>query len=260
VSQQDVDTVRDALTAFNSGDLARILTIADPQIEAQVPASISSEPDTYRGHERIRRYFESFTGLPGGGLTSASSATARELLLLQPGGFEGLDVTEVVDGMEHLAVADRYDHAEERLAGNTARDTPPTDPAKQNDAIVTCISYLVGLNLETVKLGSVGVPQLPYPIVAAIYGFGSLHQALEDRVPLNVAVYFREEGIKVVTLPIFKLAADEIHVLLRHRMPSIPLARPPMDDRTSEGGEIGRRRREPPWPSSQCPRGILESG
>jgi uncharacterized protein len=60
VSQEDVATVRDALTAFNSGDLARILTLCDPQIEAEVPASISSEPDTYRGHEGIRRYFESF--------------------------------------------------------------------------------------------------------------------------------------------------------------------------------------------------------
>jgi uncharacterized protein len=60
VSQEDVDTVRDALTAFNSGDLARILALSDPEIEAEVPASISSEPDTYRGHEGIRRYFESF--------------------------------------------------------------------------------------------------------------------------------------------------------------------------------------------------------
>jgi ketosteroid isomerase-like protein len=60
VSQEDVETVRDALTAFNSGDLARILAFSDPQIEAEVPASISSEPDTYRGHAGIRRYFESF--------------------------------------------------------------------------------------------------------------------------------------------------------------------------------------------------------
>jgi ketosteroid isomerase-like protein len=60
VSQEDVEAVRAALTAFNSGDLAQILTLSDPQIEAEVPASISSEPDTYRGHEGIRRYFESF--------------------------------------------------------------------------------------------------------------------------------------------------------------------------------------------------------
>ena len=60
MSQQNVETVREGFEAFNSGAIARILAFAHPDFEAIVPPELSAEPDTYRGHDGIRRYFESF--------------------------------------------------------------------------------------------------------------------------------------------------------------------------------------------------------
>jgi ketosteroid isomerase-like protein len=55
-----VVNVRQLFEAFNSGDVARILAFTHPDFEGEVPPELSAEPDTYRGHEGIRRYFESF--------------------------------------------------------------------------------------------------------------------------------------------------------------------------------------------------------
>ena len=60
MSQQDIDTLRQLMAAFNGGDMDRILSLTDPDFEAVIPPQLSAEPDTYRGHEGIRRYFESF--------------------------------------------------------------------------------------------------------------------------------------------------------------------------------------------------------
>ena len=52
--------LRETLAAFNSGDLERILHFVHPEFEGVVPPEYSAEPDTYRGHEGIRRYFRTF--------------------------------------------------------------------------------------------------------------------------------------------------------------------------------------------------------
>ena len=60
MSQANVENLRQAYEAFNSGDIGRILAFAHPDFEAVVPPELSAEPDTYRGHDGIRRYFQSF--------------------------------------------------------------------------------------------------------------------------------------------------------------------------------------------------------
>ncbi len=60
MSAENVEIVRAGFEAFNSGGIARILAFAHPDFEAIVPPELSAEPDTYRGHDGIRRYFESF--------------------------------------------------------------------------------------------------------------------------------------------------------------------------------------------------------
>ncbi len=60
MSLENVEIVREGFEAFNSGAIERILAFADPDFEAIVPPELSAEPDTYRGHEGIRRYFQSF--------------------------------------------------------------------------------------------------------------------------------------------------------------------------------------------------------
>jgi ketosteroid isomerase-like protein len=60
VSQRNVETIRRGFEALSSGDIERILEFVDPDFEGEVPPELSTEPDTYRGHEGIRRYFQSF--------------------------------------------------------------------------------------------------------------------------------------------------------------------------------------------------------
>jgi ketosteroid isomerase-like protein len=60
MSQRNVEALRQVLEAFNSGDMGRILALTHPDFEGEVPPELSAEPDTYRGHQGIRRYFQSF--------------------------------------------------------------------------------------------------------------------------------------------------------------------------------------------------------
>jgi len=52
--------LREGFDALSSGDEQRILAFAHPDFETVVPPEFSAEPDTYRGHEGIRRYFKLF--------------------------------------------------------------------------------------------------------------------------------------------------------------------------------------------------------
>ena len=56
----DREVLAAALDASNRRDLDAAVALADPQFEGVVPSSMSAEPDVYKGHEGIRRYFESF--------------------------------------------------------------------------------------------------------------------------------------------------------------------------------------------------------
>jgi ketosteroid isomerase-like protein len=60
MSQENVEVVRSAVEAFDSGELPRILALTHTDFVAEVPPDVSAEPDTYRGHDGIRRYIESF--------------------------------------------------------------------------------------------------------------------------------------------------------------------------------------------------------
>lgn len=60
MAQQNLEIVRRANAAFNSGDTERVLALMHPDFETAVGPELSVEPDTYRGHDGIRRYFNSF--------------------------------------------------------------------------------------------------------------------------------------------------------------------------------------------------------
>jgi ketosteroid isomerase-like protein len=60
MSRENVEIVRQALSAWDSGELDRILALTHPDFVAEVPPEVSAEPDTYRGHSGIRRYVASF--------------------------------------------------------------------------------------------------------------------------------------------------------------------------------------------------------
>jgi ketosteroid isomerase-like protein len=48
------------IDAFNGEDMVRTLALIGSDFEGEVPPSVSAEPDTYRGHDGVVRYFESF--------------------------------------------------------------------------------------------------------------------------------------------------------------------------------------------------------
>ncbi len=60
MSAENVEIVKKALSGFNAGDIDQILLFLHPDFEATTPPELASEPDTYRGNEGIRRYFDSF--------------------------------------------------------------------------------------------------------------------------------------------------------------------------------------------------------
>lgn len=60
MSEQNVQIVRRALGTWDTGELDRILAMTHPEFVAEVPPEVSAEPDTYRGHDGIRRYLASF--------------------------------------------------------------------------------------------------------------------------------------------------------------------------------------------------------
>ncbi len=60
MSSQNLEIVRRVNEAFNSGDTERILALVHPDFETVVGPELSVEPDTYRGYDGIRRYFNSF--------------------------------------------------------------------------------------------------------------------------------------------------------------------------------------------------------
>ena len=60
MADSNVELVKAGFEAFNGEGVEGILPFIDPEFEASTPPELASEPDTYRGHEGVRRYFDSF--------------------------------------------------------------------------------------------------------------------------------------------------------------------------------------------------------
>ena len=95
MSQKNVEIMRSACAAMAEQGLEAALALTDPQFEATTPPSLASEPDTYRGHEGVRRYLGSF----GDAMEGVH--------------FEGLEFTSVGDKV----LVDTKMHARGRMTG-----------------------------------------------------------------------------------------------------------------------------------------------
>ncbi len=60
MSQENVEIVRRGYEALAEQGVEAVLAFIDPQFEGTTPPSLASEPDTYRGHEGVSRFFGSF--------------------------------------------------------------------------------------------------------------------------------------------------------------------------------------------------------
>jgi ketosteroid isomerase-like protein len=63
VSRQDLELVRSMLETLNERGVEAAMDQIHPDFEGVTPPELSPEPDTYRGHEGIRRYFAGFEGV-----------------------------------------------------------------------------------------------------------------------------------------------------------------------------------------------------
>ena len=69
MSKENVEIVRRAYAALAEEGVEAMLAFTDPQFEMTTPSSLASEPDTYRGHDGVRRWFDSFNDALEGSLS-----------------------------------------------------------------------------------------------------------------------------------------------------------------------------------------------
>jgi ketosteroid isomerase-like protein len=60
VSSENLEIVQRGFEGFNSGGVEGIIPFIHSDFEAITPPSLASEPGIYRGHDGIRRWFDSF--------------------------------------------------------------------------------------------------------------------------------------------------------------------------------------------------------
>jgi ketosteroid isomerase-like protein len=112
VSSSSLEIVERGFEAFNSKGIEGILPIIHPDFEATTPPELASEPDTYRGHDGIRRWFDSFYEVmdeirwDARGFREVGDRVVVEFTLRARGKITGLDfgqeavmVWELRDGM-----------------------------------------------------------------------------------------------------------------------------------------------------------------
>jgi ketosteroid isomerase-like protein len=63
MADDNIEIVKRGFEALDAGGVDAMIELLDPDFEATVPPELSVEPDTYRGHEGMRRYFAAFEGL-----------------------------------------------------------------------------------------------------------------------------------------------------------------------------------------------------
>jgi ketosteroid isomerase-like protein len=63
VADSNIDVVRRLFGDYADGGVEAVLQAADESIVIEIPPELSAEPDTYRGHDGVRRYFAGFEGM-----------------------------------------------------------------------------------------------------------------------------------------------------------------------------------------------------
>jgi ketosteroid isomerase-like protein len=60
MAESNEELVRQGFEALRDGDPDALIPFIHPDFEVTTPPQLAAEPDTYRGQEGVRRYFESF--------------------------------------------------------------------------------------------------------------------------------------------------------------------------------------------------------
>jgi ketosteroid isomerase-like protein len=60
VNEDNVELTRRAFEALAEGGVEAMLPYVDDDFEMYTPPDLAAEPDTYRGHDGVRRWFDTF--------------------------------------------------------------------------------------------------------------------------------------------------------------------------------------------------------
>jgi ketosteroid isomerase-like protein len=63
MSEGNIEVVRRLFELYGSGGVEAAIEVMDEQIVIVIPPDVSAEPDSYHGHEGVRRYFAGFDGM-----------------------------------------------------------------------------------------------------------------------------------------------------------------------------------------------------
>jgi ketosteroid isomerase-like protein len=63
MSEGNVEVVEKMFELYASGGIESVLEVMDEEIVIVIPPDVSAEPDSYHGHEGVRRYFAGFDGM-----------------------------------------------------------------------------------------------------------------------------------------------------------------------------------------------------
>jgi ketosteroid isomerase-like protein len=63
VTRSNVEVLQRMFDLFAEGGVEPTLELIDPGVVVEIPPDMSAEPDTYHGHEGVRRYFDGFRGM-----------------------------------------------------------------------------------------------------------------------------------------------------------------------------------------------------
>ena len=63
MTQSNVEVVQRLFDLFAAGGVEDAIEVIDEAVVIEIPPDMSAEPDSYHGHDGVRRYFEGFDGM-----------------------------------------------------------------------------------------------------------------------------------------------------------------------------------------------------
>ena len=63
VTESNMEIVRRLFDLYGEAGIESVLEVFDEDVVIEIPADMSAEPDTYHGHDGVRRYFAGFDGM-----------------------------------------------------------------------------------------------------------------------------------------------------------------------------------------------------
>jgi ketosteroid isomerase-like protein len=96
MTESNLEVVQRLFDQYAEGGVEAVLHGADENLVIEIPPDLSAEPDTYHGHEGVRRYFGGFEGMIEDVRYEALELTAAGDLVLAHIRLSGRGVTSGV--------------------------------------------------------------------------------------------------------------------------------------------------------------------